>query len=414
MNHINRRSNSCLLKMTELLTFSMITLFSNFAIADTFESLSQNQSTTTQGISLEGDCKDCGIKSPILNPLEVVKFGQNLTYTCSKSTDYIGRAISSSKSEIVRKLANQPLQQTMIKSTCTKQAMDKIILPSESFRGSCITGGSDGKVPCVSQSYHRLMHNSLDLISRCVKNYYEMEAPENRGRYNDLLQDILGKLTLESNLHLNAVSPGNYSGPGQLGFGSISDVNDSMKNKKSMYSYLKNHADGACRDLAPLLAAKMNPASGACEKISLDKNHPVLNLLYTFNYRMVQRSQLMPLFNSKLIQDRFAGEEREELFNIFMQKINTWAYNPGAGGIRWRARTALLKMPKGAIKNSSDIANLLENIFTEFTGRKDPKICEGKTVNLVPNMENGCYMVRLKKKANELSESVGGLSCINS
>lgn len=240
------------------------------------------------------------------------------------------------------RLLNRPTSK-VFSAVCLREAMDLSFNESSSSFKTC---GRNGKLqaarrPCISKNYFQTIEHSLNLVSSCMVGYLNPTGNVSEQRKD--LREILGMLTQESGLHLNAVSSTGSGGLGQLTQDAIQDVNDNMKDLKS---YLKSNRNLSCADLSEKILKSEKPMqkNRSCDRFSIEKGNPFLNLIYTFAYQKNVRVALNSLmFRSERHAFRFASmpaAEREKL----IRATSIWAHNTGSGG---------MMVPMNAILNQS-------------------------------------------------------------
>lgn len=318
--------------------------------------------------------------------------------------NYMDPLIAASSSSLVKNLSAAPLKSNYIKAACTKHAMENQIISDGSFSTSCIGAGKVKPArACTTGPYHRLMHNSFELAADCMKDF--LNVPN----YEDVVEELMALLTIESNFQLNAVSPTGAGGVGQLTGrgGAIEDVNN--KALRDLQRYFASHSNEACRGLTSVVKKPMSYAR--CERMSLNSDNPIKNLIFSFAYRKISHGYLKHGLESKVLRSKFATEE---LYNKFVQSAISHSHNTGAGGYSSKAKTALNFMPAGSIKTESDLQIAYTAVFRSFSGQSDPQACH--TNASISRKENACYYIKIQDKFSKVRKAVlgdGGLSCAN-
>jgi len=411
------------------LLFTVLTVCSSFQLyaqagsfmelsgqyADYNAHLAQTSSDSSSSVatSLEpGVCQSSQCRSTRQNLIDVSK----LAYPdqCTAKNNYLNVMLIQSP-QIIKDLSLAQPTQSIVKPACTNAAMNQKLLSNARYASKCYNAPSNVGRPCVNPTYHQLMHNSFDLVAKCLKGFLEED------NYEATIEEMLGKFSIESNFHINAVSHSGFAGIGQIGREAITDVNDKSKkgNLESLKSYLNSHSEPSCQKLTQVLKKPLSEKpnfSATCERTSADNNSPLSNLLYSFSYRKIQRSYLDNYLSNKTLLERFGIKSKEEAdsspsFKYLISKLNTWSYNPGVGGLIYSVRSAVLAQPPGYFKSKESVDILLKSIFTRMSGSVSYKDCDSQRE--INRKENACYLYRVTEKQKDLRQVAGVEKCVN-
>lgn len=306
--------------------------------------------------------------------------------------------------ELIRK---GPQRDTLIQPQCMRSAlMHKLGENSQLFRTCSTSGNSLGNRayrPCVSENYFSMVSNSFDLVMRCLA---PQLGPTQADQKRDIRQ-IFGMFTVESGMHLNAVSGTGAAGFGQLTQSAIESINS--QELSSLRRSLEN-AGGLCARLGrealggnpPMKANRAN----SCERISISHGNPLKNLIY---------SVANVLQNKRLLQNDVFGEGRLarkfDLTAADRRRLQTalavWAHNSGIGGLK----TPLAALLNSKYKNRkvTDVNRFIEEMKTAM--RDYPHRANSSSAR---RRETSRYYGSVVSQIQKTEQGVGGGSCLNS
>lgn len=123
-----------------------------------------------------------------------------------------------------------------IDPVCTLEAMRIRQKPDRYCAGNNIVKNTkrDPFVHCLGPNYHKALHNTLSIVSRCMG-----LQP----------QDLLGLLTAESGFNINTISPTGATGIGQVVDGWVSNFNDTYR--PHFLKVVENSQDPECKKVWP-------------------------------------------------------------------------------------------------------------------------------------------------------------------
>lgn len=391
-------------------------------------------SVTNSDVSLDAISKIDGYNRNPSNPVPKLK-DANECLGCDKPSstiglytdcgvtgklNYVEPILKSGQANMVKTLfAEASLDSNLISSACTKYLLEKPTVSARSADMKCLKPqpqSTKKTYSCVSESHHRLIHNSLSTVARCMKGFLLEDKKQLSAKskidgvdpFASILNDMLGLYSAESGLQFNALSPTGAKGIGQLTGIAIEDVNQKFfSGKNKLAEYFSKHAEGSCQNLAKIIEKPYSSNTNRCEKLSLNDGNPAKNLIYSFAYRKIQEGYIRNSFKNKFYKNKFSNTD---LFEAFIQKSTTWAYNPGAGGYAVQAKKALDEFKK--IESQSDLDRLMDRVIVAFTGKTKDQAC-GSQVN-VKRKENGCYFNKIQKTLKDLNDKSGVQKCIKS
>ena len=178
--------------------------------------------------------------------------------------------------------------------------------------------------PCLSEKYHKSVHNSLVLVSKCT----EVDVK--------VLFDLFNT---ESSLHLNVRSESFASGPAQLTEILIKDVNNRL------LSPFINEENEACRQINSYFSLENNMMSPkyTCDRLAPPPRSPLQNMLYGAIGFRDMKNQIISSYttHTNLTQEEGEVPRFSEIYNKLdseTQKIVTevamYGYNHGITNIR--------------------------------------------------------------------------------
>lgn len=343
-------------------------------------------------------CTDCGPK------LADVRYA-----SCNSKNSYLeaGLQRAESGSGLMADLLKRGARaDTVIKPICMRVALESRFGANTRTFAAC-TGGqnkaaSNNVRPCLSENYFTLINNSFDLVSRCM-------APALAGNAADQQSDIravYAMLNVESGHHFNIMSPTGAGGSGQFTQSAIADVN---KNSLPRVRQLLESQGGDCARLSKEILKGGTPmraqASMSCDRVSLAKGNPLLNLVYTYALVTGAKRDL----KNDLFEDRRFGRFFKDLSTSDQNRLRTeltvWSHNTGMGGLRTPLNALLNTKYRGKTVQNVDrfLAELSEAMKTSphranaSRGRRD---------------ETSKYWPAIKKTLNDIEKNAGGGSCV--
>ena len=350
-------------------------------------------------ITSEGVCKDCE-----KNVADEVKYE-----TCNSSNNYLDKKLSALELEqdsLFSELLNEePDPEALISPKCTRMAMSiKLAANAKNFK-SCESGSYTSKSeivrPCINKKYHALMHNSFDLVARCMTPLLGSNAREQK---QSILM-LMGLFTQESSFHMNAVSGSGAGGVGQMTEGAINFVNTAYLPTIKESFLASGHgcdqiADEFLAGASPMAADKKN----SCDRISLSNGNPVTGMVYAMTNIYGMMSELQSdIFESDRYSEKF-NLPPQELFRLKL-KLAIWSHNTGLAGTEFPLRS-LLKSTY-ARKPVTNVDQFLKEMTAAYTKWPHP---ENDTSSR--RKETSEYLGYIEEQIVNIETATGGYSCI--
>jgi len=283
-------------------------------------------------LNLNQSCATCGLYAESERPQP--RFEDPRYEVCTARNNYLDGQLSalSTRGDFLGQLSQSNLLgKESIRKECFTGHMKSVFLNQQKSFGACgpgVTRASQNQYrPCISEKYVRTVKNSFDVISQCLKGIYISES------------DILATyalMTVESGLHMNALSPTGAGGVGQFVQDGIRDINtNEISNVKIQLAQSK---ELVCRKLGQEVLSKNPPMKdsprSSCDRISISNGNPALNMIYTFAYVHMNKMRLKKdLLQNSLFKNNFNLSPREE--DQLMTALASWAHNTGMAGLMY-------------------------------------------------------------------------------
>lgn len=347
------------------------------------------------------NCESCNRSS------QAVKFD-----SCNSKNNYLINNLDylGTKGGLLSKLKNNLVApNNIINPECIRTSMTTIFgSQSKNFK-QCTSEGSlktaATKVrPCVNESYFNLINNSFALASQCLKDYLNSDSEQ---ASEDILA-IYSLINIESGFHANAVSATGAGGIGQFTSGAIEDFNHNQLQK--IKSFLSNSSNNNCQAInQEILNSKipMNTSvSNSCERISLKKGNPLLNMIYTFGYFKQTRKILFKgVFENKRYAKNFSrlsNNDQEKL----ERALTIWAHNAGAAGVAAPMKSLLVgKYFNTPITDVDQFLSDLSKRMSQTPAQANRSIARRK--------ETKEYYPKIKENLQRIQENTRGGTCLN-
>lgn len=205
---------------------------------------------------------------------------------------------------------------------------------------------SSGKA-CLSINYKSFIAKNVNMVASCLKDY---ESPTDEERRHNMA-NIYKLINHESGFHVNAASSSAY-GIGQLLPGAVRHVNGSAVNSLRDQLAKASQSKPECKALIDLLKVPINPNS--CDRTSIEKGNPAINLMYTFAYQGILRDSISNFFQSPA-NNQFFESIPKELRNQFVSDLAAWSHNTGGGGMQSNLRITIKKWKAKMTNNPNPI-----------------------------------------------------------
>ncbi|MGZ3745043.1 MAG: transglycosylase SLT domain-containing protein [Pseudobdellovibrionaceae bacterium] len=334
---------------------------------------------------------------------------RNMRYMqCTPRNDYLEKEILkiSLKPGILGDVVRADVRPTsIIKPSCIKMGMNiKFGEGSKNFRECSAAGSTKAVRPCISENYFKLINNSFDLVSACMK---DIIAPEESEKSKKLdVRAIYALINIESGFHINAMSGTGAGGIGQFTRAAIRDVNETQLDK--IRSALEKHRNAQCRRMAAEILhsnTPMDSGKSSCGRISIASGNPIKNMIYTFAYLNGAKEDMnTTIFENHYYKNKFALSEYD--LNKIRRALMVWSHNTGPAGT-WTPAKALLNTfyRRQKVTNADQFINQLQQYMQKFPSRANKS-------NRRRN-ETSHYFPSITNTLNAIENSIGGGSCVN-
>jgi hypothetical protein len=303
-----------------------------------------------------------------MDPSPVCKDCANLLKNneqCTSGNSYLQEQLSDLKDNpVMSKVLAMPDSEDTIRTECIQIGME--VFPAGRSYRTCRPGQRDARSfspvgkPCVSADYVNVTAKSFNAVAECLSGY--VNGSDKRLNRDLTTMAIYQMINVESGFHVNAVSPTGAGGPGQFTQPAIQTVNQNMS---ALVSYLSKSSNPICNDaLVKALRPPMSDSpSHSCERISLQDNNPLRNLIYIYAYQAVMHRGIEGLFSGPAyapIVDQLSADNRERLIS----GLATWSHNTGLGGMQVPLRALLWNYVRSGkvLKNRGDIGHFLDQL----------------------------------------------------
>lgn len=292
---------------------------------------------------------------------------------CTAQNNYLENELAQLKTSPLMSTVLNLNQAGPLKTSCIQKSLEVFGNLPRSFR-QCGAGqsGAGTIVPkaCVSENYTQAVAKSFNSVATCLSDYVG-------GRNNtkdQVTTSMFSLMSLESGLHINAVSGTGAGGPGQLTYDAITGVNSNLG---AVRDHLAKSQNPLCsQTLLRVLQSPMNANRlQACDRIALSDNNPLKNMLYTFAFQASQRRYIESrFFDTKtfegLLSTSLPASERSRL----MMSLSMWSHNTGAAGLSTPLRALFVRyMRQGkAIRTAQDVSQLLVDLKTAMVNYSHP------------------------------------------
>jgi hypothetical protein len=306
---------------------------------------------------------------------------------------------------------------TLIRPACVHEALTHKPPKMVACSSGSVRGKRGSPTPCLSENYERLIANSVNTVSHCMKSYIVQDT----SLQNQTVLSIFNMMTWESSLHPHAVSSGNAGGMGQLTYNAIEDVNNNRLG--SMREHLQNHADPLCQKLGALaLAPKAGKPpirsglSKSCDRVNMAEGstNPATNLLYTMAYQTITRDAVTRnFFGRHSAHGKVFAEMKASDRNWLIDQLAIWSHNTGPGGLLVPLDALLdchsnlhkAGLCSGPIRKVTNPKDFLQKLEVAMMKRPHPR-------NYLNRKQNSHYYKLLRERSERVQEQAGGLSCL--
>lgn len=336
---------------------------------------------------------------------------RNMRYMqCNAQNRYLEDEISSlsKRSGVLGDVIRAPVRpNSIIKPACVQMGMNiKFGASSKTFR-ECSPNGALRSAfrPCISENYFKLVNNSFDLVSSCMKDFIAPGASEKTQKLD--VRAVYALINVESGFHVNAMSGTGAGGIGQFTAPAIQDVNTNELHDVRVA--LEGHPNPQCGRMSMEFLDSMNPIrpgkAQSCDRISLKNGNPIKNMIYTYAYlKGVKKDMNTIIFENRNYKNKFRMSEYD--LNKIKRALMVWSHNTGPAGTWTPAKTLLNTFYRGRVVTDADqFINQLQQYMQKFPASANKSSARRK--------ETSHYFPAITKTLNEIEKSVGGGSCVN-
>lgn len=333
----------------------------------------------------------------------------------TKKDGYLEKQIDqvSSKNTVLSAIIRKPINPySIIKPTCLHMAMEGAQLSSARYKVCAPSSNrynpKDRGVgqACIGEEYFKLVNNSFDLVSNCMKDYI---APGEVDEMKKLdVRAVFAMINVESSFHVNAVSETGAGGIGQFTSDAIKDVNANELSK--VRNSLESNPNRMCGRMSIEFLDKMAPikpeASNSCERISIKDGNPVTNMIYTFAYmKKAKENMERSIFKNKEFAKKFSKLSAFDLAKV-KRAMMIWSHNTGPAGTLTPTK-ALLKIVyrNKPVTDADSFINQLQQYMQKFPAEANRKVSRRN--------ETSGYFPKIVERINKLEKDAGGGTCVN-
>lgn len=330
-------------------------------------------------------CKDCEFS--ISNQLE---------NSCNDQNSYLKQQL---KSDIAKKIINIPRIENSsfsIKESCIHASQKTTLGEKQKTFAQCQSGAlkiSKKKTirPCIDNEYLNFTTHSFNLAAQCMaKSSFEVES-------------IFGMMNVESGFHANAVSATGSSGIGQLTSAAIKDIN--VNELKNLRNQLSENENTQCQNVANDFLSSNSPIRSdrkfSCDRVSIEKGNPLLNMIYTFAYVQKTKKDLEKFFFKQF--DKSFNLSFDELDKLKLE-LSIWGHNTGIMGLLVPMKILMKKYKHTRI---TDRTKFLEELAEQM---KRTPASANKTASRRKETSN--YLPKIQERLSMIKNDFAGGSCI--
>lgn len=329
---------------------------------------------------------------------------------CNSQNSYLEKEMTNlaSGSSLMSQLLSSPIRtNSIIKPACMRMSMEaKFGASSRSFR-QCNDKGTATRAfrPCITENYFKLMNNSFDLVSSCMKDFIAPGGDEETQKLD--VRAAYALINVESGFHVNAMSGTGAGGIGQFTEVAIRDVNENELSEIRMS--LEGNKNPYCAQLSMEHLDSLQPIrpeyKNSCDRISLKRGNPVTNMIYTFAYlKGIKRDFNNQIFDHRNYKKKFNMSEEE--LNKIKRALMVWSHNTGPSGTWTPAKTLLNTVYRNKkVTDADKFINEMQQYLQKFPASANKSSARRK--------ETSHYFPSITKTLNSIEQNVGGGSCVN-
>ncbi len=334
--------------------------------------------------------------TPALNKGEVCKPGKN---------DYLEKdmeQLQKNPQTIIAQLLNTSQPEKYVKDECFETALQ--------FKGgsykTCSGNQASIKVdrPCASDNLKKVARASFDMTMNCLGEFLTNDAKT----VPSAAQSFFFMIAHESGHNPNAVSWSGAGGSSQLTdpldentkrpAGAIAHFN--RTEKEVMLDYLNKKNDPQCTPIKQVLQQGMGEGpQNSCDRISLQKGNPLLNLVYGLGYQKFLRRNVTKLLTENAMAVRIFSNIEPQAREFLENQLSLWGHNTGPSGMTGAIIRYLAKHPNKQIITTKDAIDMLSAMKTSIKA-------EGRNISEPTN-----YLAAVNKRSEYIQKSTGVGTC---
>lgn len=297
--------------------------------------------------------------------------------TCDNKNNYLEKQFDHlAKERTFLRTLNQknPGFKEHIKTACFKNSMETVFGPKSEIYGQCAPGQDSittqntncrtqvttvrGKKerkrvcssrmdsanrPCLSERYVNTVKNSFDLATECLKDYLtpkdkfqNVSDQTFKGIQQRNALAVFSLLTVESGMHINAMSPTGAGGLGQLTGDGLSAV--ARIQIPQMKAFLtRPESSVQCKNLSRVyLQPSVLPRvsySYNCDRISLTRGQPLVGLIYSYGHIKQSEEDMLRFLNNSDRRQMKKFNLNESEMDKLITALALWSHNTGSMGL---------------------------------------------------------------------------------
>lgn len=348
------------------------------------------------------DCPDCA------KQIENMRYGQ-----CNETSrdGYLEKQLQATSAQegLLGALIRQPVNQNaVIKPICIQMSMQMASsgLPRSAFK-SCNGDryGSAVGPACVGENYFKLINNSFDTVSNCMKDFIAPGESEEMQKLD--IRAAYALINVESGFHVNAVSGTGAGGIGQFTSAAITDVNANQipAVKRALEADIGSVCSQVSSEFLKSSQPIRNNSNASCDRISLKNGNPVKNMIYTFAYLRGVKSDLnKQIFMNSNYSKKFNVSEYD-LARI-KRAMMVWSHNTGAAGTMTPVKALLNSFYRNKpVTDADKFINQIQQYMQIFPARANAGASRRK--------ETSGYFPAITERLHNIESNAGGGSCVN-
>jgi hypothetical protein len=264
---------------------------------------------------------------------------------CTKKNDYLEKDIERLKNtpdSIIQKLFQTSDRAKYIKDECFGTALKNIGgIPYKTCVGNQV---KNVVRPCASNDLKLTTRKAFDMTMSCLGEYYT----DGETSVESAASNFFFLISHESGHNPNAVSTTGAGGSTQVTdpfddagkpAGAITYVN--KVEKKLMLNHLAKKNDPRCEPVKTALERGMSSGFNTCDRISLDRGNPLMNLVYGLAIQKYLRANVQAYITENPLAVRVFGRMSPEIKDYVEGQLGMWSHNLGEGGMRRAAQSYL-------------------------------------------------------------------------